>query len=179
MPYPFLFRCAAALSHSFAWLLAIGCSKPATDQRASVASPEVTAAIVSGTPGPARFGEPATNPYFEVRLLNSKPCAVETHFPSAPGTRKVAVEIELRAVGAQEIPANPFYALLVDRDGRAYESTLAGCPPLLPAQRLGRGQSARGWVTFDVPEGVEARSLVYQPAVIGVAAPKAELSLEP
>lgn len=178
MPY-LLFRSSTALFLVSVWFLANGCNKPATVHRASVVKADVTAAIVSSAPPPARFGEKSTTPYFDIQVLNSKPCAVETHFATVPGLRKVAVEIELRALGASEIPANPFYALLRDRDGRLYESTLAGCPPLLPATRLVNGQSARGWVTFDIPEGVAPHSLVYQPAVLGVAPPRAELLLEP
>lgn len=91
----------------------------------------------------------------------------------------MAVEVELSATGKLEVPSNPFYATLVDQEGNRFESTLAGCPPLLTAARLSKGQSARGWITFDIPESAVVHSLVYQPAVIGVAPPKAELLLTP
>lgn len=137
------------------------------------------AALVTAGLAPVRFGELAKTPYFEVRALNRKPCAVEAHLSPPPGLRKVAVEIELRAVGNLEVPSNPFYALLTDRDGKHFESTLAGCSPILPATRLATGETARGWVTFDLPETSVPHALVYQPAVIGVAPPRAELLLNP
>lgn len=135
--------------------------------------------MISATLPPVRFGEEAKTPYFRMRMLNTKPCAVEPHLEPPPGVRKVSVEVELVASGKVDIPANPFYALLVDRDGRQFESTLAGCSPLLEAARLSIGQSARGWVTFDVPESSIPHALVYQPAVIGITAPKVELLLSP
>lgn len=137
------------------------------------------AALVTAGLAPVRFGELAKTPYFEVRALNWKPCAVEAHLSPRAGLRKVAVEIELRAVGTLDVPSNPFYALLTDRDGKQFESTLAGCPPILPAARLATGETARGWVTFDIPETTVPHALVYQPAVIGVAPPRAELLLNP
>jgi hypothetical protein len=155
------------------------CNKPPSNAERHAAQSHSPATIVSATSPATRFGEEAKNPFFRMRLLNSKRCAVEAHLESSPGLRKVAVEVELQAAGTQEIPANPFYALLTDRDGRQFESTLAGCPPLLPAARLRSGESARGWITFDVPEGSEPHSLVYQPAVIGVDPPRAELLLDP
>ncbi len=155
------------------------CSKPPSNAERHAAQGHSPATVVSATSPPARFGEEARNPYFRMRVLNSKRCAVEPHLELSAGLRKVAVEVELHAAGTQEIPANPFYALLTDRDGRQFESTLAGCPPLLPAAKLRSGESARGWITFDVPEGSAPHSLVYQPAVIGVDPPRAELLLDP
>lgn len=136
-------------------------------------------AVLSASLAPVRFGEDAKTPYFRMRVLNWKPCAVETHLQPPPGVRKVSVEVELTASGAPEVPANPFYAQLTDGDGRQFESTLAGCAPLLEAKRLSAGQSARGWITFDVPESSVPQALVYQPAVIGVSPPKVELLLRP
>lgn len=136
-------------------------------------------AVLSAGLAPVRFGEEAKTPYFRMRVLNWKPCAVEAHLEPPPGVRKVSVEVELIASGAPEVPANPFYAQLADGDGRQFESTLAGCPPLLEAKRLRAGQSARGWITFDIPDSSVPHSLVYQPAVIGVSPPKVELLLRP
>lgn len=138
-----------------------------------------TPAVLSAGLAPVRFGEEAKTPYFRARVVNWKPCAIEAHLQPPPGIRKVAVEIELTATGPLEVPSNPFYALLSDKDGRLFESTLAGCPPLLEAARLRAGQSARGWISFDIPEGSVPQALVYQPAVIGVTAPKVELLLSP
>lgn len=138
-----------------------------------------TPAILSATLAPVRFGEEAKTPYFRMKVMNWKPCAIESHLEAPPGVRKVSVEVELTASGTAEVPSNPFYAQLADADGRQFESTLAGCSPLLEATRLSAGQSARGWITFDVPQSSVPHSLVYQPAVIGVSPPKVELLLRP
>lgn len=156
----------------------LGCrSKPGSNHNEAAA--EATPAVLSAGLAPVRFGEEAKTPYFKMRALNWKPCAVEAHFELPPGVRKVSVEVELTASGATEVPSNPFYAQLADGDGRLFESTLAGCPPLLEATRLGTGQTARGWITFDIPESSIPHSLVYQPAVIGISPPKVELLLRP
>lgn len=152
-----------------------GCRTERDDKAAGGAAP----VVVSASLAPVRFGEEAKTPYYRIRLLNWKPCAVEAHLEPPPGVRKVAVEVELTASGTTEVPSNPFYALLADRDGKLFESTLAGCPPLLEATRLSGGRSARGWITFDVPESAVPHALVYQPAVIGITAPKVELLLSP
>ena len=67
------------------------------------------------------------------------------------------------AVSDVQVPANPYYALLIDEEGRAYEATLGGCEPALPNRLLEHGESARGWLTFDVPENSRKLQLAYAP----------------
>jgi Domain of unknown function (DUF4352) len=167
------------LIFSLSLAAATGCRADPSEGSSNRDQSGPTPAVLSATLAPVRFGEEAKTPHFRVRALNWKPCAVEAHLAPPPGVRKVSVEIELTASGQAEVPSNPFYAQLADRDGRMFESTLAGCPPLLEATRLSSGQSARGWITFDIPEGTVPHSLVYQPAVIGVSPPKVELLLSP
>jgi len=61
------------------------------------------------------------------------------------------------------VPANPYYALLVDGEGRTYEATLGGCEPALPARLLEHGETVRGFIAFDVPENGRGLTLAYAP----------------
>ena len=82
----------------------------------------------------------------------------------AEGGRRVGVLLTLQARGVLQVPANPYYALLVDGEGEVHEATLAaGCSPALPVSLLDAGQSARGWVSFDVPRQRGNFSFSYAP----------------
>lgn len=122
-------------------------------------------------------GQLASNEYFAVRVLNTKVCTMAAHRTPPAGIKKFAVELELQALGAAQVPANPFYATLVDDKAQRFESTALGCQPMLAAPALNNGASARGWVTFDMPESSLAQAVTYQPALIGLRSPRAELEL--
>jgi len=82
----------------------------------------------------------------------------------AEGGRRVGVLMTLQARGLLQVPANPYYALLVDGEGAVHEATLgASCSPALPVRLLDAGQSARGWVSFDVPRPGGNFSFSYAP----------------
>jgi len=123
------------------------------------------------------MGQEAANAYFTVRVLNTKVCTAGPRWPSPPGLKKISVELELQARSATEVPANPFYATLIDDKGRRFESTMAGCSPVLEGTTLSNGAIARGWVTFDVPESAIGQTVLYQPALVGIQPEQAELQL--
>jgi hypothetical protein len=79
---------------------------------------------------------------------------------------RVGVEVRLHARGELQIPANPYYALLIDGKNIAYEATLGGCTPPLSPSLLAPGQSARGWISFDVPRDSQNWRLSYAPELI-------------
>lgn len=81
----------------------------------------------------------------------------------AEGLIRLGIEVTLSARGAVQVPANPYYALLVDSDRRVFEATLGGCEPGLRPTLLEGGQSARGFVVFEVPERSRGFELVYAP----------------
>ena len=135
--------------------------------------------VVPATRPVAEPGSEAQTPHFSMTLKGSRPCTVEPHLAPPDGVKKFAVEVEVQGLSQVEVPANPFYATLMTEQGQQYESTLAGCAPLLTAQRLTRGQSARGWITFDIPDAARPTSLLYRPAIIGVGSPEVELQLGP
>lgn len=88
-------------------------------------------------------------------------------------SRRLSVEVTLKASGDVQVPANPYYALLVDTTKAVYEATLGDCNGSLSPTLLAPGQTAHGWLTFDVPKKSAGHELVYAPAVAG--APREEL----
>lgn len=133
--------------------------------------------VMSATNPAVEPGQEAVTPHFAMSVRSSRPCTVEAHLKPPEDVAKFAVEVELRALGEAEVPANPFYATLATAEGQEFESTLAGCRPLLTAQRLKKPQSARGWITFDIPETARPASLIYRPVIIGTGSEKVELLL--
>ncbi len=125
-----------------------------------------------------RIGETAANEVFQVRVLGVKTCTVEAHFQPPPGVRKLGVEVEISALSEAEVPVNPFYALIVDREGDRFEPTLAGCRPVLEAKRIQAQQSVRGWISFDVPEDLREGRFRYAPVVLGVGEKQLEFALD-
>jgi hypothetical protein len=87
------------------------------------------------------------------------------------------VEVFLEGRTSLEVPANPFYAMLIGPSGERYESTLAGCKPALRATQLEQGERAEGFVSFVVPQGAGTYKLHYRPAIIGVTDEEARFDL--
>src|SRR5690606_2742505 len=86
------------------------------------------------------------------------------------GLRRVGVEVRLRRLGSAQVPANPYYARLVDGSGEVHEATLGDCgqalSPALPAQ----GEAARGVIVFDVPSDARGFTFTYAPRIEGTLA---------
>ncbi len=157
------------------WVIAsssFGCNAPKQQLAQAEGHDDVTMNVAR-----VALGGFATTPYFSIRVLNSKVCTLAPHLAPAPGIKKLAVELELQGVGPILVPANPFYATLVDDKAQRFESTALGCGPMLSGSPLANGASTRGWVTFDVPESSVGQALTYQPALVGVRSPRAELEL--
>ena len=139
--------------------------------------------VMSATNPAVEPGQEAVTPHFAMSVRSSRPCTVEAHLKPPEDVAKFAVEVELRALGEAEVPAGatgetgmrPGAAAAAE--GQEFESTLAGCRPLLTAQRLKKPQSARGWITFDIPETARPASLIYRPVIIGTGSEKVELLL--
>ncbi len=140
--------------------------------------PQPSAAqVVGGDIRVHELGEKASNGVFALSVLGLKTCGVEAHFQPPPGIRKLGVEVEISAVSEAEVPVNPFYGLVVDDEGDRFEPTLAGCQPVLEARRIAKGQSARGWISFDVPEDLHDARFRYAPVVIGSGTKQLEFAL--
>jgi hypothetical protein len=85
------------------------------------------------------------------------------------------VELSIQRTGALQVPANPYYATLVDADNDVYEATLGGCGTPLGPALPDAGGFARGWVVFDVPGQKRGFTLVYNPEL--VEAPRREAAI--
>jgi len=106
-------------------------------------------------------GVVARTEHYELLVSALAECSTER---GAEGGRRVGVLLTLQARGLLQVPANPYYALLVDDDREVHEATLGGgCTPALPVRLLDAGQSARGWVSFDVPRQRGNFSFSYAP----------------
>ena len=105
-------------------------------------------------------GVVARTPHFDMQVSAATEC--ERSGPSGAG-RRVGVLVTLQARSAVQVPANPYYALLVDAQSIAREPTLDGCSPALPSTLLQAPQLARGWINFEVPRGAGDFLLAYAP----------------
>jgi hypothetical protein len=142
---------------------------PGADASTAAGAPELA-------PERARAGSLIRTPHYQMRSSALEECSPPERDGPAGGTRRVGVEIWLEPTGTVQVPANPYYARLVDGQGDAYEATLGGCgPPLAPTLPV-RGLPAQGWIVFDVPRAARAFVLVYAPELVG--ATKSELSID-
>jgi len=82
--------------------------------------------------------------------------------PSA-GLRLLAVELVLGSESGNTVKVNPLYSILVDSQGREYEPVLGRMADHNDVELtdLAAGQELRGWVAFEVPEGVSPAFLRY------------------
>ena len=111
--------------------------------------------------------------HYAMRVSPLEECGPSNDGPPDADLTRVGVEIRLQARGELQIPANPYYALLIDGKNIAHEATLGGCTPSLSPTLLAPGQTARGWISFDVPRDSRDWRLSYAPELI--AAPEDEL----
>ncbi|HTV22821.1 MAG TPA: hypothetical protein VMG12_29225, partial [Polyangiaceae bacterium] len=134
------------------------------------ASPPVT------PPGAATAGALIRTPHYEIRASLPEECSPPDPALGSAATRRVGVEITLEPTSDVQVPANPYYARLVDAEHDVYEATLGGCgTPLAPALPA-RGQPAHGWIVFELPRAARATALTYAPELVGV--PKTELVID-
>jgi hypothetical protein len=90
------------------------------------------------------------------------------------------VNISIEPSTDVQVPANPYYARLLDEHGLLHEATLGGScgAPLSPALPQ-RGQPARGYVVFDVPRASRELTLLYGPELAELPREEASIALGP
>jgi Domain of unknown function (DUF4352) len=145
-------------------------------------TPEPSSAIPATVVGGLtvhEVGQTATTAFYSMRVLHVTTCTVEPHLQPPAGVRRLGVEVAIEATTETKVPVNPFYALISDRNGERFEATLAGCAPVLAAAQISQGESARGWISFDVPQEMLGARLSYAPAVIGAGRPEVVFALDP
>jgi hypothetical protein len=153
--------------------LAGGCDRLASrpDPAAAVAQP-LTAPGTRVPPG--SLGRAL---HYGLRVLGVQQCRPE------PGGRtdvdRLGVEVAIEATAGLQVPANPYYALLVDVNNQIHEATLGGCPSELVAVVLQPGESTRGSFTFELPRQTQAAALLYAPALASGEREELSLALAP
>lgn len=123
--------------------------------------------------GPIGPGEWGRGTHFQMRVSIPERCALMPDDELGAHSRRLSVEVTLKASGDVQVPANPYYAVLVDSTNAVHEATLSKCNGSLSPTLLEPGQTAHGWITFDVPKRSTGHGLVYAPAFTG--APLEEL----
>ncbi len=123
------------------------------------------AGSVAATAGSAAVAQDgiASGTGYRMRVHGVRRCAADALHPTPEGEHWVGVEIELDATGPGHVPANPFYARLVDESGRQYRSSPGPCVPELRHAPLGAGETARGWASFVVSDRAANLELRYAP----------------
>jgi hypothetical protein len=114
-------------------------------------------------------------PHFELRVSAPEDCTRAPRDAPADPMRQVGVEVTLLPLGDVQVPANPYYARLIDSANNVYEATLGGCGPALAPSLPTRGQSARGYVVFEVPRNAGGFTFTYAPELLG--APDEEVAI--
>lgn len=108
-----------------------------------------------------------------MRVSIPEQCALIPEGDLNAHSRRLSVQVTLKASGDVQVPANPYYALLIDSTNAVYEATLGQCNGPLSPTLLEPGQTGQGWITFDIPKRSTGHALMYAPALIG--APREEL----
>lgn len=164
---------------SFALVMWLAACNRSGDGGNPAQSEQAAAELVGAGPAIHEVGQTANTAFYSLRVLHVTTCSVEPHLQPPAGVRRLGVEVLIEAKGESKVPVNPFYALVSDRNGERYEATLAGCTPVLEAAQISKGESARGWISFDVPEGMAGARLSYAPAILGGSKPEVLFTLEP
>lgn len=120
---------------------------------------------------PSAIGELAQAPSYAMRIHGAKACPPPSWQRARAGFTRVGFDVEITGKTKARVAANPFYARLSDQEGKAYRPVFGGCEPDLRHAPLGSGESARGFVTFEVPDTAGRLSLRYQPQLSGAPEP--------
>ena len=104
---------------------------------------------------------------FRLEVGSPQVCNETAPFLPEPGLMRISIPVQLQAKTRRLIPTSPLSFQLIDRQGRTYGPTLAGCRPALKNVRLGEGQSIEGDVAFDVAVNARDLELDFEPFVIG------------
>lgn len=110
-------------------------------------------------------------------IENVKECKVPYYFKPKKGNIKLGVEVQLEGSADKDVPVNPFYAKVTDGDGYSYTSTFGGCDPELKSVRITKGEKAKGWITFEVPQKASSLKLTYNPFIISTVKQEVKFDL--
>lgn len=132
--------------------------------------------VVTGIDQIVPRGVVARTEHYDMQVSALTEC--ERSGPSG-GTRRVGVLVTLQARGAVQVPANPYYAQLIDAENLVREPTLSGCTPALFSALLEAPRVARGWINFEVPRAATDFLLAYAPPLTTGERPEVTFRLTP
>ena len=146
---------------------------PTTDPGTGTGATPTTPTTPPVPTGPAfvssklhKVGETAKAPDYSMAIENVKECKVPYYFKAKKGNIKLGVEVQLEGIADKDVPVNPFYAKVTDGEGYSYTSTFGGCSPELKSVRIAKGEKAKGWITFEVPQKATNLKLTYNPFIV-------------
>lgn len=85
------------------------------------------------------------------------------------GASFYAIDVEITNGADTSCNVNPFAFTLRDSENREYRHGMNSPEPSLAARALATGQSARGWLCYELPAGVTPTVLVFTPGLGGNA----------
>lgn len=129
-------------------------------------------------PGVARAEATIRTPYYEIRASLPEECSPPQPALGSTTTHRIGIELAIQPTSDVQVPADPYYARLVDAQRNVYEATLGGCGAALAPSLPARGQTARGWIVFELPRSARPVTLLYAPELVGVSKVELAIALE-
>lgn len=148
---------------------------------AAGAPPVATASAPANDVGgkPRGIGQVAHAPSYEMVVLGAKTCPPPAWHRVKAGYTRLGVEVEIRGKSTEPVPANPFYARLLDPEDKAYRPVFGGCDPDLRHKPLSSGDSVRAFITFEIPEATGRMRLRYEPQLKSLETLEFDLGTSP
>ena len=121
-------------------------------------------ACLKPTPTSGKLGERIDHKGYIMTVANID---ITQDFPNArkarEGDKLVAVELIVESNVRSGVHISPSHVRLVDGSRREYKPRTTGKAPFLKEQfDIPKGASVRGWLTFEVPQGVRKLTLVNE-----------------
>lgn len=121
------------------------------------------AACRPAPPGPGKVGQKLDYDGYAITVVSAE------FAPDFPGARKardgyvlVALDVVVESNRAKDVTFRPKYARLIDRDGIEHSARANGREPVIGEyEDLPKGQSRRGWLTYEVAQGARSFQFVY------------------
>lgn len=132
---------------------------------------QVPVALIAepAAPAPAPAGQRVAAGRYALTVMEVRDPAISDNMFIKPeaGNRFVAVLVRVENLSNEPAPYNPLYFKLRDAAGFEYNASLfAAAEPSLKAGELPAGDSALGWVTFEIGEAARPTSLKYKPLIL-------------
>lgn len=141
----------------------------AEDAAAATATAEAAAAAATATAEALSLGEVGTtleNDQVAVTVNSYNPTYTDPNefITPDPGFHFEVVEVTIENKQAADTWSyNPFDFEIADSEGFRYEASFSSLEPELPSGELRPGDKVRGFITFQVSDGVTGKRLLYSP----------------